>query len=113
MANRFSDLSPLFHALSDPTRRQVLERLGEGPAAVGELAEPTGLRLPSVMKHLAVLEEAGLIASKKEGRTRICTAVPEALVPAHDWMDAQRSAWEARLERLDDFVTDAQKDKPE
>lgn len=98
------DLSRLFHALSDPTRRAMLERLARGPAAVTELAGPTGLRLPTVMRHLAVLEEAGLIESVKEGRVRSCALRPEALSPMQDWLGAQRAEWEARLDRLEDYV---------
>lgn len=104
MAKHDPDLSLLFHALADPTRRAILTRLAEGPAPVSALAEPTGLRLPTVMRHLAVLEEAGLIATTKDGRVRTCAIVPEALVPMRTWLDAQRAIWEARLDRLDAYV---------
>lgn len=104
MAKHYPDLSLLFHALSDPTRRMMLSRLARGPAAVTELAGPTGLRLPTVMRHLAVLEAAGLVATQKDGRVRSCALVPEALVPVRDWLEEQRAIWEARLDRLDDYV---------
>lgn len=104
MAKYESDLSLLFHALSDPTRRAILTRLAAGPAPVTELADPTGLRLPTVMRHIGVLEEAGLIATSKDGRVRSCAIVPEALAPVRGWMDEQRAIWEARLDRLDDYV---------
>ena len=113
MTNRFAELAPLFHALSDRTRLEVLDRLAEGSATVGELAAPTGLRLPTVMKHLSVLEEAGLIATEKQGRTRVCSAVPSAMAPLQSWMAAQRDAWEARLARLDNFVDNSEKDETE
>jgi DNA-binding transcriptional ArsR family regulator len=87
MAKYNPDLSLLFHALADPTRRAILTRLAAGPAPVTELAQPTGLRLPTVMRHLAVLEEAGLIATAKDGRVRSCAIVPEALVPVRTWLD--------------------------
>jgi len=103
-------LSRLFHALSDSTRRAALTRLAEAPAPVTELAEPTGLRLPTVMRHLAVLEEAGLITTVKDGRTRTCAIVPGALEPARTWIDAQRAIWDARLDRLDAFVMQAMKE---
>lgn len=98
------DLSRLFHALADPTRRATLTRLAKAPAPVTELAGPTGLRLPTVMRHLAVLEEAGLITTSKNGRTRTCAVVPDALDPLRTWLDEQEAIWEARLERLDAFV---------
>jgi DNA-binding transcriptional ArsR family regulator len=112
MAKHDPDLSPLFHALADPTRRSILARLARGPASVKELAAPTGLRLPTVMRHLSVLEEAGLIATSKDGRVRTCTLVPEALAPARTWLDEQRAIWEARLDRLDDYVTKLMKERP-
>ena len=111
MAKHDTDLSLLFHALADPTRRAILTRLGEGPAAVTDLAEPTGLRLPTVMRHLSVLEEAGLIATAKDGRIRTCAIVPEALEPARNWMDQQRAIWEARLDRFDAFVANVMKER--
>lgn len=111
MAKHDPELSLLFHALSDPTRRLILARLGEGPAPVSDLAAPTGLRLPTVMRHLSVLEEAGLIASAKDGRVRTCAIVPEAFAPARTWLDEQRALWEARLDRLDAFVTMMMKDR--
>lgn len=104
MAKHDGDLTLLFHALADPTRRSILTRLAAGPAPVTELARPTGLSLPTVMRHLAVLEEAGLIATSKDGRVRSCAIVPEALAPARTWLDAQREIWEGRLDRLDAYV---------
>jgi DNA-binding transcriptional ArsR family regulator len=111
MAKHDVDLSLLFHALADPTRRSILTRLAERPAAVTDLAGPTGLRLPTVMRHLSVLEEAGLIASTKDGRVRTCAIVPEALEPVRSWIDEQRAIWEARLDRLDAFVMTMMKDR--
>lgn len=111
MAKHDTDLSLLFHALADPTRRAILTQLGEGPAAVTDLAGPTGLRLPTVMRHLQVLEEAGLIATTKDGRIRTCAIVPEALEPARTWMDQQRAIWEARLDRFDAFVSKVMKER--
>jgi DNA-binding transcriptional ArsR family regulator len=110
MTNYDPDLSALFHALSDPTRRLILTRLADEPARVTDLAGPTGLRLPTVMRHLAVLEEAGLIATAKEGRTRTCALVPEALAPARSWMEEQRALWDSRLDRLDAFVMNMMKE---
>ena len=111
MAKHDPDLSQLFHALSDPTRRAILTRLAKGPAPVTELAQPTGLRLPTVMRHLSVLEESGLISTAKDGRVRSCAIVPEAMAPVRSWLDEQRALWEGRLDRLDDYVTKLMKER--
>lgn len=111
MAKHEPDLSLLFRALSDPTRRMMLAQLARGPAAVTELAGPTGLRLPTIMRHLSVLEEAGLIATSKDGRIRSCAFRPEALAPMRDWLEEQRAIWEARLDRLDEYVMTLMKDR--
>lgn len=113
MTKHDPSLSLLFHALADPTRRSILTRLAEGPARVTDLSGPTGLRLPTVMRHLSVLEEAGLIATSKTGRVRTCAVVPQALEPARTWLDVQRAIWESRLDRLDAFVIDAMKERQE
>ena len=75
------------------------------------LAGPTGLRLPTVMRHLSVLEEAGLVATSKDGRVRSCALVPDALLPMRDWLEEQRAIWEARLDRLDDYVMNLMKER--
>ena len=111
MAKHDPDLDLLFHALSDPTRRGMLAQLAQGPAAVTALAGPTGLRLPTILKHLSVLEGAGLIATQKDGRVRSCALLPEALSPMRDWLDEQRSVWEGRLDRLDDYVMNLMKER--
>ncbi len=111
MTKHDGDLSQLFHALADPTRRAILTRLAQGPAPVSELARPTGLRLPTVMRHLAVLQEAGLIATSKDGRVRSCSVVPEALAPMRAWLDQQRALWEGRLDRLESYVTTLMEDR--
>ncbi len=111
MAKHDADLSLLFHALADATRRSILSRLAEGSARVTDLAGPTGLKLPTVMRHLEVLEEAGLIATSKDGRIRTCAIRPEAMEPARNWIDEQRSIWEARLDRLDAFVMNVIKER--
>lgn len=111
MTKHDPDLSLLFHALADRTRRSILTRLAERPARVTDLAGPTGLRLPTVMRHLAVLEEAGLIVTSKDGRIRTCAIRPEAMNPARAWIDEQRAIWEGRLDRLDAFVMDVMKER--
>lgn len=97
-------LDRLFQALSDPTRRAVLRRLGEGPASVTELASPFDMALPSFVRHLKVLEGSGLVRSEKEGRVRTYWVVPEGVNAAQDWLQAQQRIWESRLDRLDRYA---------
>jgi DNA-binding transcriptional ArsR family regulator len=111
MTKHYPELSLLFHALADPTRRSILSRLAERPARVTDLSEPTGLSLPTVMRHISVLEEAGLIATSKDGRVRTCAIVPEAMEPVRTWLDDQRAIWESRLDRLDAFAMKAMEER--
>jgi DNA-binding transcriptional ArsR family regulator len=93
-------LNGLFHALSDPTRRAIVTRLGRGPATVSDLAAPFPIALPSLLKHLTVLERSGLLRSRKHGRVRTCELAPRALAPAERWLADQRAVWEARSDRM-------------
>jgi DNA-binding transcriptional ArsR family regulator len=104
MANHDPDLNLIFQALSDPTRRAMLAQLGKGAVPVSELARPTGLALPTVMRHLGVLQEAGLIETEKTGRTRMCRGRPETLAATADWLAEQRALWESRADRLEAYV---------
>ena len=104
MAKHDIRLDLLFTALGDPTRRAILTRLARGPASVSELAAPHAMALPSFLKHLGKLEEAGLITSEKSGRVRQCALSPGAFAPARDWLSAQRALWETRLDQLDAYV---------
>ena len=97
-------LDRVFQALGDPTRRAVVRRLGSGPAAVGELAQPFKMALPSFMQHLAALEKCGLVTSRKEGRSRIYSLEPKPLEAAEKWMSEQRALWETRLDQLDSYL---------
>ena len=94
----------VFHALSNPTRRKVLERLSVGPATVSELAAPFVMQLPSFMQHLSVLEQSRLVRSKKRGRVRTYEIAPERFKVVEDWLTARRQLWEARLDRFDQYV---------
>jgi DNA-binding transcriptional ArsR family regulator len=94
----------VFHALSNPTRRKVLERLSVGPATVSELAARFDMQLPSFVQHLSVLEQSRLVKSKKRGRVRTYEIAPERLKVAEDWLAARRQLWEARLDRFDRYV---------
>lgn len=103
-------LDQIFQALADPTRRAVIGRLGRGPASVGELAEPFAMALPSFMKHIHALEGAGLIRTHKDGRVRTCAIEPPAFAAANGWLAEQRALWEARTDRLEQFILQQQKD---
>ena len=95
----------VFHALSNPTRRKVLERLSTGPATVSDLAAPFDMQLPSFVQHLSILEESRLVTSRKHGRVRTYAIAPERLKVAEDWLSERRKLWEARLDRFDEYVT--------
>jgi DNA-binding transcriptional ArsR family regulator len=97
-------LDRTFSAIADPTRRDILERLAAGPASVTELAEPYGISLPGVLKHIRILEGADLIATEKRGRTRECRLGPADMDEASDWIDHQRVLWERRFDRLDTYL---------
>jgi DNA-binding transcriptional ArsR family regulator len=104
MLNQPSTMDHLFHALADPARRAMLERLSRGPAPVSELARPLPMSLPAAMQHLGVLEAAGLVRSEKIGRVRTCAIDPQVLRQAEQWLSTQRTAWEQRFDRLDAYV---------
>jgi DNA-binding transcriptional ArsR family regulator len=111
MAKYEPNLSLIFQALSDPTRRAMLARLGQGAVPVSELARPTGMALPTILRHLAVLEEAELIATEKTGRIRMCAARPETLAATEGWLADQRAQWEARTDRLEEYVMQLMKER--
>ena len=94
----------VFRALADPTRRQVLERLSRSPASVGELAAPFEMALPSFVQHLKVLEQCGLVGSRKAGRVRTYRLEPQRLDVVENWLAQQRALWERRLDELDRYV---------
>src|SRR5690554_405929 len=98
-------LDRAFAALSDPTRRGILARLGEGPATVGELAAPAGMTLTGLKKHVQVLEDAGLVTTEKVGRSRQCRLGTERLDDAMSWIIFYRRLWERRLDGLDVYFT--------
>jgi DNA-binding transcriptional ArsR family regulator len=104
MLNQSPDLDRVFHALADPARRAIVERLSRGPTPVSELARPLPMSLPAAMQHLSVLEVAGLVRSEKVGRVRTCTIEPRALSQAEQWINARRIEWEHRLDRLGEYL---------
>jgi DNA-binding transcriptional ArsR family regulator len=91
-------------ALADPTRRDVLERLGRGSATISELAEPYGISLTGMKKHVRVLEDAGLVATAKVGRTRLCTVGPRRLEDVSEWIGGYRQMLEERLDRFGELL---------
>jgi DNA-binding transcriptional ArsR family regulator len=100
----------IFHALGDPTRRAMVERLSRGPATVTDIAKPLGITLAAVVQHLQVLERSGVVRTEKVGRVRTCRMEPEGLKPAERWIAERRSLWERRLDRLGDLLKEG-KDK--
>ncbi len=101
-------LSTTFAALADPTRRAMLARLAAHDLSVGELAAPFGISLPAISKHLKVLERAGLVSRGRKAQWRPCRLEPQALKPVDDWLEEYRALWEARLDRLEDYLSDLQ-----
>jgi DNA-binding transcriptional ArsR family regulator len=102
-------LSGIFQALSDPTRRAVLGRLGQGPASISDLAAPFEMALPSFLKHIRLLESSGLIRTRKEGRVRTCALEKKPFAVVETWLSTQHALWEGRTDRLEQFVTRASK----
>jgi DNA-binding transcriptional ArsR family regulator len=112
MLNQEQALNAMFHALADPTRRRMVERLSRGSASVSQLAQPFDMSLPAVVQHLKVLEESGLVKTEKVGRVRTCTIDAGALSMAEQWINDRRSGWEKRLDRLGAFLDALPTDKP-
>ena len=102
------DVDRVFHALSDPTRRGLVERLSHGPASVTELAAPLGITLAAVVQHVQVLESSGVVRTEKIGRTRRCRVEPAGLRLVERWIAERRSLWERRLLRLDRVLGEEQ-----
>ena len=97
-------LDHTFSAISDPTRRDILERLGRGPATISELAEPFGMSLTGLGKHVRMLEEANLVTTEKVGRARECRLGPGQLEDATRWIETHRRRWERRLDRMEGYI---------
>jgi DNA-binding transcriptional ArsR family regulator len=104
MLNYSDTLDSVFHALADPTRRAMVQRLCHGPASVSEIAKPLTISLPAVVQHLKVLGESGLVRSEKAGRVRTCRIEPKKLGMAERWISERKALWEARLDRLGEFL---------
>ena len=104
--NDVANLDRVFHALADPGRRLMLERLGRGPASVSELGKPLSMSLAAVVQHVQILETSGLVRTKKVGRTRTCSLNPATLRSAEHWMSERRGLVERRLDRLGDYLAE-------
>ena len=100
------DIDRVFHALGDPTRRAMVERLSQGPVSVSSLAKPLAITLAAVIQHLQILEESGLIHTEKVGRVRTCRVEPEGLSAAEQWIADRRTLWEQRLDRLGNLLAE-------
>jgi len=106
MHRKKPDIDRVFHALGDPSRRAIVEKLSEGPLSVSRLAEPLDITLAAVVQHLQVLEESGLVQTERVGRVRTCSLEPGGLSVAEKWIDDRRSMWERRLDRLGDLLAE-------
>jgi DNA-binding transcriptional ArsR family regulator len=100
MLNQRASINRVFHALGDPTRRAIVEKLSEGPISVSRLAVPLDITLAAVIQHLQVLEKSGLVHTEKVGRVRTCRIEPSGLSIAEQWIEDRRSLWEKRFDRL-------------
>jgi DNA-binding transcriptional ArsR family regulator len=107
MLRQRSELDVVFHALADPSRRSIVEQLSRGSATVSDLAAPLPMSMPAVLQHLQVLEDSGLVHSRKVGRVRTCSIEVGALQPAERWIEDRQTSWERRLDRLGDYLADA------
>ena len=106
MAMSRAKVDRVFHALGDPTRRAIIERLSRRPISVSLLAKPLAISLAAVVQHLQVLEESGLVRTEKVGRVRTCSIEPSGLSVAGHWIDQCRSTWEERLDRLGEVLAE-------
>ena len=112
MVNNAAVLDRAFHALADPTRRSIVDRLSRGPASVKELAEPLPMSLAAVVQHVQALEGSGLVSSEKVGRVRTCRLEPSALAAVERWAADCRTTWQARLDRLGHHLAESAKTNP-
>jgi len=111
MQKKKPDIDRVFHALGDPSRRAIMEKLSAGPISVSRLAEPLDITLAAVVQHLQVLEECGLVQTEKVGRVRTCRIEPAGLSVAQQWIGERRSMWERRLDRLGDLLAEPEENE--
>jgi DNA-binding transcriptional ArsR family regulator len=106
MLNQRARINRVFHALGDPTRRAIVEKLSEGPISVSRLAVPLDMTLAAVIQHLQILEKSGLVHTEKVGRVRTCRIEPSGLSVAEQWIEDRRSLWEKRFDRLGELLAE-------
>ena len=106
-----ADIDRVFHALDDPTRRALIEKISEGPISVSQLAEPLHITLAAVVQHLQVLEESGLVHTEKIGRIRTCRIEPQGLSLVEQWIADRRSLWERRFDRLGELLAEEDEER--
>jgi len=106
MLSQRATIDRVFHALGDPTRRAIIEKLTEGPVSVSMLAKPLDITLAAVVQHLQILEKSGLVYTRKVGRIRTCRIEPKGLSVAEQWIADRRSLWERRFNRLGDLLAE-------
>lgn len=111
MLNHSVPLDRIFHALSDPSRRSIVEELTKREASVSELARPLKMSMAAVVQHIQILEESGLIRTHKSGRVRTCRVEPRALEAIESWLSQRRRLWERNLDRLGEFLERTQKER--
>lgn len=106
MLTKQTQIDRVFHALGDPTRRAIIERISERPTPASHLVKPLRISLPAVMQQLQLLEHSGLIRTEKIGRVRTCRLEPAALAVAGQWLNDRRTLWERKFDKLDELLAE-------
>lgn len=112
MLEQQAAMDRVFHALGDPARRAMIDRLSRGPASVSELARPFSMTLAAVVQHVQVLEQSGVIKTEKVGRVRTCRLEPRGLSAAERWISKRRASWQRRFDRLEEFLNETETEIP-
>jgi DNA-binding transcriptional ArsR family regulator len=113
MSTAKPNIDRIFHALGDPPRRAIVEKLSQRPMSVSQLAGPLDITLAAVVQHLQVLEECGLIRTEKVGRVRTCSVAPAGIAAAHQWFLDRRSTWENQLDHLGSLLAEVEAGNPQ
>lgn len=113
MPDALTPIDRVFHALGDPTRRAILEKLSDGPISISGLAKPLAISLAAVVQHIQILEESGLVRTEKVGRVRTCRLEPGGLAIAEEWISRRKTLWEKRFDRLGELLIRENRDEDE